>query len=37
MGDPEHPLNLDAYEYARGLMFVATFWMSLFAVLVVGW
>ena len=37
MGDPVHPLNHDAWEYARGLMFVVTFWMSLFAVLVVGW
>ena len=37
MGDSEHPLNHDAWEYARGLLFVATFWMALFAVLVVGW
>jgi adenosylcobinamide-phosphate synthase len=37
MGDAIHPLNRDAWEYARGLLFVATFWMTLFAVLVVGW
>lgn len=37
MGDPVSPLNHDAWEYARGLMFVATFWMSLLAIVVVGW
>jgi adenosylcobinamide-phosphate synthase len=37
MGDPVNPLNVEAWEYARALMYVSTFWMVLLAILVVGW
>jgi adenosylcobinamide-phosphate synthase len=37
MGDPEHPLNVEAWEYARAVMYASTFWMVLIAILVVGW
>jgi adenosylcobinamide-phosphate synthase len=37
MGESEHPLNFEAWEYARALMYASTFWMVLVAILVVGW
>lgn len=37
LGDPINPLNREAWEYARGLFFVATFLMILLAILVTGW
>jgi adenosylcobinamide-phosphate synthase len=37
MGDPVNPLNYEAWEYARALMYASTFWMVLIAIVVVGW
>jgi adenosylcobinamide-phosphate synthase len=37
MGDPVNPLNMEAWEYGRALMYASTFWMVLLAIVVVGW